>query len=243
MDKFEKFQKTDKDSYSSINDFLKKRSLLTTREWMVSEIINNFRKEGTGTIPMTEVGKKLPSIFPFINKKYEASEISNAKNSFERKVTRSGTTFLYALKKGVIKEEKLEEIITEIATNIREINEVLDEDPSEEILKELPNDLKEVIKKINDIEDGEDVKLNEPIFGEYKRGELGEKWREKVKSKEHGELVIELVFDRPLSSDDILVPEEVDEKNCFLDLEKGYGYRDNGRYIERYSIKILKRTS
>lgn len=213
MNKFEKFQKINKDRYSSINDFLKKRCLLTTREWMVSELAKDFRRESDGTMPMTEIGKKLPEIFPFMEKEYSASEISNAKNSFEKKVMRAGVTFLYSIKKGAIKEEKIEEILTEIATNIKEIKEVLDEEPNKEILKQLPDELKDVIEKVNQIEKGDNFDLNSPLFGKFIEGELGKKWTEKIDSDKFGKIIIKLIFDRPLSKNDILAPENLKNGN------------------------------
>lgn len=239
MVKFEKYKKVDKKSYGSINDFLKKRSLLTTREWMVSELIKDFRRESDGSIPMTEVGEKLPDIFPFMEKKYSASEVSNAKHSLEKKVKRAGTTFLYSLEKGVIKEEDLEEMISEIAINIQDISEVLDEEPSEELMKKLPSDLRDIIEKINEIKSGEELELNSPLFGEYIKGELGKKWVEEISSDEFGEVCVKLVFDRPLSKNDILVPENLEKNESKLTLDRGYGFRNNGRFVERYSVEII----
>lgn len=239
MGKFEKYKKIDKDSYGSINDFLKERSLLTTREWMFSEIAIGFRREGDGAVPMTEVGQNLPEIFPFMDEEYSASEVSNAKNSFEKKVERAGVTFLYSIKKGSINDEKLEQILTNIATSIREIREVLDEEPSEEVLEELPSELKQIVEEINKIESGEKLEIESALFGEFIRGELGEEWIEKIDSTEFGELSVRLVFDRPLSKDDILVPKNLGEGETSLDLEKEYGFRNNGSYIERYNLEIL----
>lgn len=206
---------------------------------MVSEILCDFREEGSGSIPMTEVGEDLPELFPFMEKSYSASEVSNAKNRFEKKVCRAGTTFLYALKKGCFQEDKLQELIRDIATGLEEIKGVLDEDLDDEFIDKLPGDLKRVLEEVRDIEKGEDITLDSPLFGEFVEGELGENWVEKVDSDEFGEISVELFFNRIISQDDILVPSALKENEKFLDLDHGYGYWENGKYIERYAIELI----
>ncbi|OKY78884.1 MAG: hypothetical protein BTN85_1388 [Candidatus Methanohalarchaeum thermophilum] len=240
MDRFSKFQKVDKDSYGSINKFLKDRSLLTTREWMISEAILEFREEETGRVPMTEAGEKLPQLFPFIDKEYSASDFSNAKSAFEDKVIRAGSTFFYALEKGYFTEDKLKEVIIEISKNIREINDIADDEIEEEFIDILPEDIKKILKELREFErDKErDKEIREPLFGDYLDGEIGDKWIEKVETK-IGEFKIEFKFERNLSPDDILVPSELEDKKKYLDIDKEYAYLKTGNLVKRYKIEII----
>ncbi|GEM_PF-6799487 len=250
-----KFKKVDKDSYESVNKFLKEYSLLTTREWMASEICKEFRDESTGRIPMTKVGKNIPEIFPFMEKDYAASEISNAKSALRDKVVRAGTTFIYAIEKGTFSDDEFKKVIFEVANNLESLSEVMDGDLPTGVAEALPKELNEVFSMINKAreEDLEDVELNEPLFGEFIGGNLGENWKERVDT-EYGEMEIKIEFERNLLANDILVPEKVkgeikDEEEgngegsgCkLLDLDHGhaYWYKENEDIVKRYKVSMV----
>jgi hypothetical protein len=123
--KYERFTKMDGAQYDRVNEFLRDRTYITAREWAIARLCADFRTE-TG-VEMTKIGENLPRLIPFMTDTYTPQAVNQARSSFEGKVTKAGSTFLYGAMSGFFTAEELDELmyeVTEIAKFLLEVEGV-----------------------------------------------------------------------------------------------------------------------
>lgn len=123
--KYERFKKMDGSQYERVNSFLRDRTYVTAREWAIARLCADFRTE-TG-VEMTKIGNNLPRLIPFMTDTYTPQAVNQARASFEGKVKKSGSTFLYGAMCGFFTAEELDEMmyeVTEIAKFLLEVEGV-----------------------------------------------------------------------------------------------------------------------
>ena len=120
--KYDRFKKVDRARYDRVNDFVRKRTYITAREWAIARLCADFRTE-TG-VEMTLVGENLPELVPFMEEAYTPQAVNQARSSFEDKVRKSGATFLYGAMSGFFTTEELDEMMYEVTETARFLLEV-----------------------------------------------------------------------------------------------------------------------
>ena len=120
--KYDRFKKVDRARYDRVNDFMRKRTYVTAREWAIARLCADFRTE-TG-VEMTLVGENLPDLVPFMEEAYTPQAVNQARSSFEDKVKKSGATFLYGAMSGFFTTEELDEMMYEVSETARFLLEV-----------------------------------------------------------------------------------------------------------------------
>ena len=120
--KYDRFKKVDRARYDRVNDFMRKRTYVTAREWAIARLCADFRTE-TG-VEMTLVGENLPELVPFMEEEYTPQAVNQARSSFEDKVKKSGATFLYGAMSGFFTTEELDEMMYEVSETARFLLEV-----------------------------------------------------------------------------------------------------------------------
>jgi hypothetical protein len=120
--KYDRFKKVDRARYDRVNDFVRKRTYVTAREWAIARLCADFRTE-TG-VEMTLVGENLPNLVPFMEETYTPQAVNQARSSFEDKVRKSGATFLYGAMSGFFTTEELDEMMYEVTETARFLLEV-----------------------------------------------------------------------------------------------------------------------
>ncbi|MDZ7687559.1 MAG: DUF5806 family protein [Halobacteriales archaeon] len=120
--KYDRFKKVDRARYDRVNDFVRKRTYVTAREWAIARLCADFRTE-TG-VEMTLVGENLPDLVPFMEDTYTPQAVNQARSSFEDKVRKSGATFLYGAMSGFFTTEELDEMMYEVSETARFLLEV-----------------------------------------------------------------------------------------------------------------------
>jgi len=120
--KYDRFKKVDRARYDRVNDFVRKRTYVTAREWAIARLCADFRTE-TG-VEMTLVGENLPELVPFMEETYTPQAVNQARSSFEDKVKKSGATFLYGAMSGFFTTEELDEMMYEVTETARFLLEV-----------------------------------------------------------------------------------------------------------------------
>ncbi|MFP4175370.1 MAG: DUF5806 family protein, partial [Halobacteriales archaeon] len=122
VEKYDRFKKVDRARYDRVNDFVRKRTYVTAREWAIARLCADFRTE-TG-VEMTLVGENLPELVPFMQETYTPQAVNQARSSFEDKVRKSGATFLYGAMSGFFTTEELDEMMYEVTETARFLLEV-----------------------------------------------------------------------------------------------------------------------
>ena len=122
VEKYDRFKKVDRARYDRVNDFVRKRTYITAREWAIARLCADFRTE-TG-VEMTLVGENLPDLVPFMEDTYTPQAVNQARSSFEEKVRKSGATFLYGAMSGFFTTEELDEMMYEVTETARFLLEV-----------------------------------------------------------------------------------------------------------------------
>jgi len=123
--KYERFTKMDGAQYDRVNEFLRDRTYITAREWAIARLCADFRTE-TG-VEMTKIGENLPRLVPFMTDTYTPQAVNQARSSFEGKVTKAGSTFLYGAMSGFFTAEELDDLmyeVTEVAKFLLEVEGV-----------------------------------------------------------------------------------------------------------------------
>jgi len=123
--KYERFTKMDGAQYDRVNEFLRDRTYITAREWAIARLCADFRTE-TG-VEMTKIGENLPRLIPFMTDTYTPQAVNQARSSFEGKVTKAGSTFLYGAMSGFFTAEELDDLmyeVTEVAKFLLEVEGV-----------------------------------------------------------------------------------------------------------------------
>jgi len=131
--KYHKFKKVDGASYEKVNQFLRKRTFITAREWAISRLCADFQTSSGAE--MTFIGQNLPELVPFMTGTYSPQAVNQARHSFKKKVNKAGATFLYGAMCGFYTPEELDDLLfeaSEVARFLLEI-ESTDLDVDEEI--------------------------------------------------------------------------------------------------------------
>jgi len=122
ISKYRKFKKVDGATYRKVNQFLRKRTYITAREWAIARLCTDFRTRSGAE--MTFIGQRLPELVPFMQEPYTPQAVNQARNSFKKKVYKSGATFFYGAMCGFFTTEELDDLLFEASEVARFLLEV-----------------------------------------------------------------------------------------------------------------------
>jgi len=122
LNKYQKYKKVDGATYQRVNQFLRKHTHITAREWAIARLCADFKT--TSGSEMTFIGENLPDLCPFMLDKYTPQAVNQARSSFKKKVKKAGATFFYGAMCGFFTAEELDEILFEASEVARFLLEV-----------------------------------------------------------------------------------------------------------------------
>jgi len=122
INKYQKFRKVDGAAYRKVNQFLRKRTYITAREWALARLCTDFRT--TNGAEMTFIGEHLPELVPFMQDTYSPQAVNQARNSFKKKVRKSGATFFYGAMCGFFTTDELDDLLFEASEVARFLLEI-----------------------------------------------------------------------------------------------------------------------
>ncbi len=122
INKYRKFQKVDGAAYRRVNQFLRKHTYVTAREWAIARLCADFTTRGGAE--MTFIGENLPDLVPFMTDTYSPQAVNQARSSFKQKVRKSGATFFYGALCGFFTADELDDILFESSEVARFLLEV-----------------------------------------------------------------------------------------------------------------------
>jgi len=122
INKYKKFKKVDGATYRKVNQFLRKRTYITAREWALARLCTDFRTSGGAE--MTFIGKNLPELVPFMEEPYTPQAVNQARNSFKKKVRKASATFFYGAMCGFFTTDELDDLLFEASEVARFLLEV-----------------------------------------------------------------------------------------------------------------------
>jgi hypothetical protein len=122
INKYKKFKKVDGATYRKVNQFLRKRTYITAREWALARLCTDFRT--TGGAEMTFIGLHLPELVPFMEDTYTPQAVNQARNSFKKKVRKASATFFYGAMCGFFTTDELDDLLFEASEVARFLLEV-----------------------------------------------------------------------------------------------------------------------
>jgi hypothetical protein len=122
INKYKKFKKVDGAAYRKVNQFLRKRTYITAREWALARLCTDFRTSGGAE--MTFIGKHLPELVPFMEDTYTPQAVNQARNSFKKKVRKASATFFYGAMCGFFTTDELDDLLFEASEVARFLLEV-----------------------------------------------------------------------------------------------------------------------
>jgi hypothetical protein len=122
INKYRKFKKVDGATYRKVNQFLRKRTYITAREWALARLCTDFRTSGGAE--MTFIGKHLPELVPFMEDTYSPQAVNQARNSFKKKVRKASATFFYGAMCGFFTTDELDDLLFEASEVSRFLLEV-----------------------------------------------------------------------------------------------------------------------
>ena len=122
ISKYTKFKKVDGATYRRVNEFLRKRTYITAREWALARLCTDFRTRGGAE--MTFIGQHLPELVPFMQEPYTPQAVNQARNSFKKKVNKAGATFFYGAMCGFFTPDELDDMLFESGEVARFLLEV-----------------------------------------------------------------------------------------------------------------------
>ena len=159
INKYKKFKKVDGATYRKVNQFLRKRTYITAREWALARLCTDFRTSGGAE--MTFIGRHLPELVPFMEDTYTPQAVNQARNSFKRKVRKASATFFYGAMCGFFTTDELDDLLFEASEVSRfllevegttlDIDEEIDiEDRITKVMRSVGEAAKTVLKARND---------------------------------------------------------------------------------------------
>jgi hypothetical protein len=159
INKYKKFKKVDGATYRKVNQFLRKRTYITAREWALARLCTDFRTSGGAE--MTFIGRHLPELVPFMEDTYSPQAVNQARNSFKRKVRKASATFFYGAMCGFFTTDELDDLLFEASEVSRfllevegttlDIDEEIDiEDRITKVMRSVGEAAKTVLKARND---------------------------------------------------------------------------------------------
>jgi hypothetical protein len=122
INKYRKFKKVDGATYHRVNQFLRKHTHITAREWAIARLCADFSTRSGAE--MTFIGENLPDLVPFMTDTYTPQAVNQARNSFKKKVRKAGATFFYGALCGFFTAEELDDILFEASEVARFLLEV-----------------------------------------------------------------------------------------------------------------------
>jgi hypothetical protein len=122
INKYRKFKKVDGATYRKVNQFLRKRTYITAREWALARLCTDFRTSGGAE--MTFIGKHLPELVPFMEEPYSPQAVNQARHSFKKKVRKASATFFYGAMCGFFTTDELDDLLFEASEVSRFLLEV-----------------------------------------------------------------------------------------------------------------------
>jgi hypothetical protein len=122
INKYRKFKKVDGATYRKVNQFLRKRTYITAREWALARLCTDFRTSGGAE--MTYIGIHLPELVPFMEDTYTPQAVNQARNAFKKKVRKSSATFFYGAMCGFFTTDELDDLLFEASEVARFLLEV-----------------------------------------------------------------------------------------------------------------------
>jgi Family of unknown function (DUF5806) len=122
INKYKKFKKVDGATYRKVNQFLRKRTYITAREWALARLCTDFRTSGGAE--MTFIGNHLPELVPFMEDTYSPQAVNQARNSFKKKVRKASATFFYGAMCGFFTTDELDDLLFEASEVARFLLEV-----------------------------------------------------------------------------------------------------------------------
>ena len=122
INKYKKFKKVDGAAYRKVNQFLRKRTYITAREWALARLCTDFRTSGGAE--MTFIGKHLPELVPFMEDTYTPQAVNQGRNSFKKKVRKASATFFYGAMCGFFTTDELDDLLFEASEVARFLLEV-----------------------------------------------------------------------------------------------------------------------
>ncbi len=122
INKYKKFKKVNGATYRKVNQFLRKRTYITAREWALARLCTDFRTSGGAE--MTFIGNHLPELVPFMEETYTPQAVNQARNSFKKKVRKSSATFFYGAMCGFFTTDELDDLLFEASEVARFLLEV-----------------------------------------------------------------------------------------------------------------------
>jgi hypothetical protein len=122
INKYRKFKKVDGGTYRKVNQFLRKRTYITAREWALARLCTDFRTAGGAE--MTFIGRHLPELVPFMEDTYTPQAVNQARNAFKKKVRKSSATFFYGAMCGFFTTDELDDLLFEASEVARFLLEV-----------------------------------------------------------------------------------------------------------------------
>ena len=164
INKYRKFKKVDGAAYRRVNQFLRKHTYVTAREWAIARLCADFSTRSGAE--MTFIGEHLPELVPFMTDTYTPQAVNQARSSFKRKVKMSGATFFYGALCGFFTAEELDDILfeaSEVARFLLEVEgttiDIDDEIDVEDRITEVMRSVAEAalrIRNTHDTDDGEE---------------------------------------------------------------------------------------
>lgn len=122
INKYKRFKKVEGATYHKVNQFLRRRTYITAREWALARLCSDFRTSGGAE--MTFIGQNLPELVPFMKECYTPQAVNQARNSFKKKIRKSGATFFYGALCGFFTTEELDDLLFESSEVARFLLEV-----------------------------------------------------------------------------------------------------------------------
>jgi len=122
INKYKKFKKVDGATYRKVNQFLRRRTYITAREWALARLCTDFRTSGGAE--MTFIGKNLPELVPFMEEPYSPQAVNQARHSFKKKVRKASATFFYGAMCGFFTTDELDDLLFEASEVSRFLLEV-----------------------------------------------------------------------------------------------------------------------
>jgi len=122
LNKYKKFKKVDGATYRKVNQFLRKRTYITAREWALARLCTDFRTSNGAE--MTFIGKHLPELVPFMEEEYTPQAVNQARTSFKKKIQKSSATFFYGAMCGFFTTDELDDLLFEASEVARFLLEV-----------------------------------------------------------------------------------------------------------------------
>jgi hypothetical protein len=173
INKYKKFKKVDGATYRKVNQFLRKRTYITAREWALARLCTDFRTSGGAE--MTFIGNHLPELVPFMEDTYTPQAVNQARNSFKKKVRKASATFFYGAMCGFFTTDELDDLLFEASEVARfllevegttlDIDEEIDiEDRITKVMRSVGEAAKTILK--SRAEEG-DVSPQKPITDNY----------------------------------------------------------------------------